>query len=396
MARPWALDGPTDYAIGHVRAVLPDAVLDDARVVVREGRIAEVGPHPAGFTADADGGGCWLLPGLIDVHSDVLAREAQPRPGVTLPPEVALDAARDRMRAAGVTTTFHGLAYQSRSAVGLEIGSPRADELAPSLDAAGEPALHRLDVRSGTGRALLEQRLAALPRRRLPIVVSHEDHTPGQGQYADPVTMRRWLENGEGMSPERAHEHVEWWRATRDERLDQRADTLAWLGSLAAAGRIVLFGHDPETAQDAEQLRARGGRVAEFPTTLAAARAARDLGLLVVAGAPNVVRGGSHAGNVSAAALVADGLVDALASDYLPWSLLSASVHLAASGLLPLPRAVGLVTGGPAACVGLADRGALAPGLRADLLLADLAGTRPRVLSVLTASHPCSDNLAGR
>lgn len=361
MLRPaWPLDAPPDdYVLGHVRAVLADRVLDDARIVVREGRIAEVGQHPSGTEADVDGRGRWLLPGLVDVHSDALGRAAQPRPGVSLDPDFALVSATDRLRGGGVTTAFHGLAFQARTPVGLPIGSPGAEELYDAVTAGGQYVLHRLDIRSATGRALLERRLDGLPTAGSPPVVSHEDHTPGQGQYADPATMERWLRTGEGMTAEQAAAHVSSWRASRDEHLDLRDETLAWLGGLARAGKIVLFGHDPQTREDVEGLAARGGRVAEFPTTIEAARAAQDHGLLAVAGAPNVVRGGSHAGNVSAAALVAEGLIDALATDYLPSALLPAALGLVRSGLATLPQAVALITSGPAACVGLVDRGAL-------------------------------------
>ncbi|MFC4005351.1 alpha-D-ribose 1-methylphosphonate 5-triphosphate diphosphatase [Prauserella oleivorans] len=388
---PWLLTTPADYDLGHVRAVLPDRVVEDARVVVRDGVIVDVGPHPRGASTDVDGGGLHLLPGLIDVHSDTLNKECHPRPGASLAPGLALASASARLRAAGITTAYHGLAYQERSAVGLPIDSPRAVELAPAVDAANgagalvdHRVLHRLDVRCVSGREQLEKRLAEPAAGDLP-VVSHEDHTPGQGQYADPATMRHWLEVGEGMTAADAAEHVAWWQASRERACAAGRDTLDWLGELARAGRIRLWGHDLDSAEAVDALLDRGGRVAEFPTTRAAAERAREAGVLVVAGAPNVVRGGSHAGNVSAAELAAAGLVDALASDYLPTALLPAAVHLAERGVLGLPEAIGLVTSGPANAVGLDDRGRLAAGRRADLVLADLAGPHPVVRWVARA-----------
>ncbi|WP_069111073.1 alpha-D-ribose 1-methylphosphonate 5-triphosphate diphosphatase [Jiangella alba] len=389
--RTWLLTTPADYDLGHVDAVLPGRVVRNARVVVRDGVIVEVAPHPPGAVTDVDGGGLHLLPGLVDVHNDTLGRECHPRPGASLDLDFAIASAGARLRAAGITTAFHGLAYQERSAVGVPIDSPRAPELAPVVDAAAGPVadhrvLHRLDQRCPAGRAQLEQRLASLPAGEIP-VVSHEDHTPGQGQYADPRTMQRWLEVGERMSPEQAAEHVAWWRTSRDRAVTVRDETLDWLGALARAGRIQLWGHDPATADDVDALIARGGRVAEFPTTRVAAERARAGGLAIVAGAPNVVRGGSHAGNVSAAELAAAGLVDVLASDYLPAALLPAAVQLARAGTVPLPAAVGLVTAGPAAAVGLHDRGQLIPGRRADLVLADLSAPHPIVHWVTRAGH---------
>lgn len=392
-AAAWPASGaPADYVLGHVRAVLPGRVLDEARIVVRDGLIAEVGPHPSGAGCDLDGRGVMCLPGLVDVHSDALARELHPRPGAAVPVGFAIRSAQARLLAAGTTTAYHGVAFQSQSPVGLPIGSPRASEVAASIDervhaggaAAGTSILHRVDVRCPDGLAALEERIAANPGRVL--VVSHEDHTPGQGQYADPASMRRWLVAGEGMGEAEAAAHVERLRADRDDRLDLRDQALERLGELARAGRIRLFGHDPASNAEIDELADRGGAVAEFPTTMEAARRARRRGLVVVAGAPNALRGGSHAGNVSASELVAAGFVDALASDYLPGAQLAAAVRLARLGLRTLPEAIGLIGSGPCRAVGLDDRGEITAGRRADLVVADLHGEWPLVHEVLRSS----------
>ncbi|MFD0472280.1 amidohydrolase family protein [Nonomuraea thailandensis] len=200
-----------------------------------------------------------------------------------------------------------------------------------------------------------------------PPLVSFKDHTPGQGQYRDSAVYRRWLEGTEGISPEEAQRRVETLVAERDTRIGHREIALGRLAELAAQGRARLLAHDPVTAAEIDVAVANGVAVAEFATTTGAARAARERGLRVVAGAPNVLRGGSHSGNVSAAELVAAGLVDGLSSDYLPSTPLAAALLLAARGIVPLPRAVALVTSGPAAVAGLADRGALVAGQRGDL-----------------------------
>ncbi|WP_225747415.1 hypothetical protein [Corynebacterium sp. Marseille-P4611] len=330
---PFTPDGAvSDLVIGHASAVLPDVVIEDARLIVRGGRIAHVGPHPPGASCDLDVRGAYLLPGLIDVHSDMLSREMRPRPGVVLDPSLAIASAGARLRAAGTTTVLHGLAFQERSIVGTAIDSPAASELSEALACTDDrqvdhQVLHRLDVRCEYGRELLEKELE--PRAELlsrpadrsgsPApegrgagvpVVSYEDHTPGQGQFADPMTMQRWLVLNEGMSQDDAADHVEWWRSSREKRQGVRDRVLAWLESLARKGLIRLFGHDLATRDDVEAAAALGCSVAEFPTTLEAARAARDQGMLVIAGAPNVVRGRSHTGNVSAAELVSAGLVE--------------------------------------------------------------------------------------
>lgn len=378
---PWK---STDYVVGHVAAVLGDRMIDNARVVVREGHVVEVGAHPPGASCDLDGRGAHLLPGLVDVHSDMLTKELCPRPGATLDPSFALGSAGARLRAAGITTAFHGLAFQQRSILGMPIGSPDAVDLShvlrnPPDTQADHRILHRLDVRCAYGRTTLDDHLARLPPEGGLPVVSYEDHTPGIGQFHDEATMRRWLVLGEGMTEQQAADHVAGLRRDRNLRLDIRDSALAWLGHLTHAGRIRLWGHDLATSAEVNALVAHGGTVAEFPTTLTAARAARERNMLIVAGAPNVIRGRSHTRNVSATELARAGLVDALASDYLPTAMLPAALKLARDGVMTLPRAIALVTAGPAACVGLHDRGSLREGARADLVLADLSSTWPVV-----------------
>ncbi|NEE00493.1 alpha-D-ribose 1-methylphosphonate 5-triphosphate diphosphatase [Phytoactinopolyspora halotolerans] len=396
-----AAHAPGRFVLGHVRAVVGGRIVDDARLVVRDGVIEEVGPHPAGRGADVDGAGLLCLPGLVDVHNDRLVRACRPRPGASVPADLAFQAVEAELLGAGITTAYHGVAFQARSAVGIPIESPTAGAVYETIQAAttggaghGAPPrmdhriLHRLDIRCPSGVAELAGRLDPAREAWPPPLISHEDHTPGQGQYADPGTMRRWLVEAEEMSAEQAASHVERLRVERDTQLHTRDAALDWLGGLAGRGRIRLAGHDPATEDEVDALVRRHGSVAEFPTTPEAAERARELGLHVVAGAPNVVLGRSHSGNVSAARLVEAGWVTALTSDYLPSALLAAGTELVRNGLATLPAAVALLTAGPADAAGLNDRGRLAPGLRADVVLADVSGRWPVVRCALPAAIP--------
>jgi alpha-D-ribose 1-methylphosphonate 5-triphosphate diphosphatase len=394
-ATPWTLGAPpASYVLGHVQAVLPDSVIDDARVVVRSGRIVAVEPNPPGFVPDVDGAGLMCLPGLIDTHSDALERERAPRPSADLPWDFALLSLEGKMRAAGITTVFHGAGFQHKAS-GLYQRSAHAAvelcEVVAARNAPGAPVdhrvLYRLDARSAQGAAALAGHLA--DASGVPLV-SHEDHTPGQGQYADRQYMERYVAGADDLSPEQARERVDELIADRERYLPVLERNMAWLGELARAGRIRLIGHDPDSAEAVQALRERGGSVAEFPTTVEAARIARELGLPVVMGAPNVLRGLSHSGNVSARELIEVGLVTSLASDYLPSGLLGAAFMIASAGLLPLPEAVGLVTSGPAHVAGLTDRGRLVPGLRADLVLVEPAGNWPVTWAVVRATEGAS------
>jgi alpha-D-ribose 1-methylphosphonate 5-triphosphate diphosphatase len=393
---PWTLGAaPADYVLGHVQAVLPGSVIDDARIVVRSGRIEAVEPHPAGSVADVDGAGLMCLPGLIDTHSDALERERAPRPSAYLPWDFALLSLEGKMRAAGITTVYHGAGFQEKTSGTYQRSASAAADLCAVIEArnaAGAPVdhrvLYRLDARSADGAAALADQLALAGDGQL---VSHEDHTPGQGQYADRVHMERYLASADNLTPEQAKLRVDKLIADRERYLPVLERNMAWLGELAKAGKIRLVGHDPDSAEAVQALRERGGSVAEFPTTVAAARTARELGFPVVMGAPNVLRGLSHSGNVSARELIELSLVTSLASDYLPSGLLGAAFMIANAGLLPLPAAVGLVTSGPAEVAGLSDRGRLVPGLRADLVLVEPAGNWPVSWACVRAAEVSSE-----
>ncbi|WP_433279110.1 alpha-D-ribose 1-methylphosphonate 5-triphosphate diphosphatase [Pseudonocardia xinjiangensis] len=340
-----------------------------------------------------DGAGLLCVPCVVDVHSDGLEREVLPRPGARLPWEFAILSFEGKLRAAGVTTVFHGASFEEGTSPSTVRTVATTRELCAAVAERGVAAvdhriLHRLDVRSPEGLAALRERLAGASPGDVPALVSHEDHTPGQGQYADRSHYERYVAGTRGLSDGEARDHVDRLIIERDDRLPIRAEALDWLGGLARSGAIRLLGHDPASAAEIDDLVARGGAVAEFPTTLEAAAAARERGLPVVAGAPNVLRGRSHAGNVSGGELAARGLLTALASDYLPSGLLPAAFLLAARGVVSLPAAVALVTAGPAEVAGLTDRGRLGAGMRADLVLVEPGEPWPVIRSVLRAETP--------
>jgi alpha-D-ribose 1-methylphosphonate 5-triphosphate diphosphatase len=383
----------TPTVLVHGRAVLPDRVIDDARVVIEDGLITDVGPAaPGAVPAGAiDLYGALLLPGIVDTHSDGLENELRPRPGAEFDLDFAVTSFEGRVRAAGMTTIFHGVAYEDHYRKGRTVKrSMLLDAAIRKRAASGRAlvdhrALYRLDARDPAGLTALEE---ALTRPSAPPpLVSFEDHTPGQGQYADVTYYLRWLEGSEGISADEARRRTDALVAERDTLIDHREVALARLASYAEQGRARLLAHDPVNAEEIAVALAHGVAIAEFPTTVEAARAAREKGLHIVAGAPNVLRGGSHSGNVSAAELVEAGLVDGLTSDYLPSTPLAAAVLLAARGLVDLPGAVRLVTSGPAGVAGLADRGELVAGKRADLIAVTVDDGWPTVRMTISQAQ---------
>jgi alpha-D-ribose 1-methylphosphonate 5-triphosphate diphosphatase len=397
----WALQTPpADYVLGNVRAVLPDTVIDDAHVVVRDGRIAEVLPSSGARVPDVDGGGLHVVPGLVDVHSDGLEKERLPRPGVPLPWMFSMASFEGKIRAAGITTVFHGASFSDRQTAKNERSVLMAEEMCEAIEAwnardvderlVDHHILHRLDVRSQPGldslRGYIEKRVDnGFFNADHPAVISHEDHTPGIGQYADRTFFETYVKAMQGVSEEDARAHVDLIAAEREANIGVREESMAWLHDRSMGGIARVFGHDPESAVEIADLAARGGNVAEFPTTIEAAREAVARGMSVIMGGPNIIRGGSHSGNVSAEELASLGVVTALASDYLPSSLMGAAFSLAERNILSLPEAVGLVTSGPAKAVGLHDRGSLVEGQRADLVLVSIEHGCPVIRSVLRA-----------
>ena len=374
--------------IRHVRAVLPDRILDEAVVVAEDGVLTEIftGPGPADAV---DGRGAFLLPGLVDTHSDGLEKELQPRPSVLFEVGFGLASFEGRVRASGITTVFHATGFYSDNRKGRSIDGARARERAIRERMSSGQAqidhrmLFRLDARDPDGLTALGQTLELYAGADIPPLVSYEDHTPGQGQFRDlDAYIRLYLSGREDHEAARAE--VRELIAHRDERIGHRAVALAWL--LERRDAVRMLAHDLVTRAEVDELAACGLGVAEFPTTLEAALAAREHGLLIVAGAPNVLRGGSHSGNVSAAELVAHGLVDGLSSDYMPFTMVGAAFRLASEGLADLPAAVRLVTDGAARVAGFTDRGRLEVGMRADLALATVDAGWPTVRGTWTAN----------
>jgi len=351
-------------ALANARLVLPDGI-HHGGITIAGGRIAAIHATAPPDAHDLDGD--YLLPGLVDLHTDNLERQVQPRSNARWPSRSALIAHDAQCAAAGITTVFDALClgdlgFEPDRHQTFTDGLADLDALAPTGLLRAEHLLHLRCELPADGMPALFATVADHPRLRL---VSLMDHTPGIGQYAD---IPRWqaLRRRDGLTQAAIDDQLIRLHAQRDRlRAANRRDLLA---TVRAAGHtLVLASHDDATAEEIAENHADGITISEFPVTLDAARAARAAGMQVIAGAPNLVRGGSHAGNVAAADLVRAGLVDAFASDYVPAALLEAAFAASRLGLA-LPDAVALVTDRPARMAGLTDRGRIAPGLRADLV----------------------------
>lgn len=378
--------------ITNVRAVVGPTLLSEATIVVDDGVITDVVDGVRPSSTALDGRGLLVIPGLIDTHSDGLEKEANPRRTAFFPMDFALGSFEGRVRAAGITTLTHGVAYQDKPRLARSVDSARAmydiiqarrEEATTRVD---HQVLYRVEARDESAvRPLVEDILDGRTAGSRRPLVSFEDHTPGQGQFRDRAQYEAAV-NPEELKPgQTAADYVDELIAEAEHLADLRDKNLALLSPLAKAEKIVMLAHDPEDAEDIARRAEAGAHVAEFPVSLEAAQAAREHGMPVVMGAPNALRGSSHSGNASARELVAAGLCQVIASDYMPSSMLASVYAMVDDGIVSLPDAIALVTSGPAAMLGLDDRGTIAEGKRADLLLVDDSGPWPQVMQSWSA-----------
>jgi alpha-D-ribose 1-methylphosphonate 5-triphosphate diphosphatase len=349
----------------NARVVLEDDVVHGSVRVV-DGVIRDVSDTPSAGGVDLQGD--FLMPGVVEVHTDQVEAHFQPRPQRYWDPIPAVIAHDAQMATSGMTTVLDAL----RIGTGPTDGNNMAKNARTLVDAvvhAAESGLLRADhfvhLRCEVSTPDVVDVFDEVGAHERVRMVSLMDHTPGQRQYADVEAFRTYMVGKGRLTHDQFDAHV-----AELHRLSARyADPHRRLMAERASARgIMMAAHDDATQAHVDEGVALGVGISEFPTTVDAARAAQAAGQLVVMGAPNVVRGGSHSGNVAAAELLALGLLDILSSDYVPASPLQAAFLLSARGDATLPAATRLISANPARAIGLDDRGAIAPGLRADLI----------------------------
>lgn len=364
------------------RALLGEELMESAvRISGRD--ISAVGADHGRSAVTLDARGLLVLPGVVDLHGDAFERQMMPRPGVDFPIDVALADSDRQAIANGITTVFHAATWSWEP--GLRSGDnarrllDAIESLRPNL--AADTRFHlrhetyNLDAESEIGRWLSEGRIDLL---------AFNDHMESTiAGLARPHKRNRMVERT-GLSDDAFDELAQ--------RVVSRADevpaSIARLCGVARTNGVMMLSHDDDSPDMRQAFRAQGVAIAEFPVNESTAREAAASGDFIVFGAPNVVRGGSHTGWTRASDMVEKGLCSVLASDYYYPAPLLAAFRLAADGILPLARAWRLVSTAPAQAAGLSDRGRLAPGHRADILLVDDAvPLRPRVIAVIVAGR---------
>lgn len=352
--------------IHNARLIMSNEIIHGSVSVVN-GRIDSIDSGLSTTPGAIDFEGDFLMPGMIEIHTDNFERHLMPRPKVLWAEKPALIAHDAEIACAGITTVFDALGVGE-----ADTESVRGQTWATVLMALDQytkddllRADHYIHVRCELPAPNTIELFEPFQDHSRLSLISLMDHTPGQRQWEDIEQARIYFTGKKGWSHDKFEDKVSK-AAILQEKFS--APHRKFFVDYSKRTGIHLASHDDTTEAHVQQAFAEGASMSEFPTTIAAARCAKNLGLLTVMGGPNVVRGGSHSGNVSATELAKQGLLDVLSSDYVPGSLLSAVTRLVQEGVMTLPQAVATATRHPAQATGLNDRGALEIGFRADLV----------------------------
>ncbi len=355
--------------INNVKLILENEVLDGS-IETEDGIIRRFGENRSRLPQALDGEGGWLLPGLIELHTDNLDKYFTPRPNVDWPAHSAMSSHDALMIANGITTVLDAVSIGDVRDGGhrLENLQKMIGAVINSQQAGRNRAEHRLHLRCELPHHSTLPLFEQLVDKPGVSLVSLMDHSPGQRQFASLAKYREYYQGKYHLDPRQMAEFEE-----EQIGLAQQwsAPNRAAIAAHCRQRSLSLASHDDATDEHVAESAALGSAIAEFPTTETAAVASRRYGLQVLMGAPNIVRGASHSGNVAAHHLAALGVLDILSSDYYPASLMDAAFRIAHDdrNAFTLPQAVKLVTLNPARSLGLSDRGLIAEGKRADLVL---------------------------
>ncbi len=355
----------SELAFTNARIVLRDEVITGS-VLVRDGVIAAIDTGSVSHGEDV--GGEYLIPGLVELHTDHFESHYRPRQGVTWNALAALQAHDAQVAGAGITTVFDAVRIGSDPETG-----DITEDVRLMVEAVAEAdaddrlrADHHIHLRCELATPDVAEHFLAHCTNPIVGLASLMDHTPGARQY---VTLEHYIayyQKKLRLSDTEMAQFIAERQKARRLHADGNREAILERGREIG---LAFASHDDATVEHVDEAVRDGMSIAEFPTTMEAAQACHAAGLAVLMGAPNVVRGKSHNGNISAAELARAGVLDVLSSDYVPFALLYAAFLLPElADSIALPDSVAMVSARPAAAAQLADRGQIAVGKRADLV----------------------------
>ena len=368
-----------ETVLTNARIVLADEIVEGS-LLLRDGAIAAIDSGPT--RTGEDMGGDYVIPGLVELHTDHLEGHYAPRPKVRWNPIAAVLAHDAQVATAGITTVLDALRVGMDDDADLKSDDVRklADAIEDSVRQDRLRADHFIHLRCEVSAPDCLKAFENFETDDRVKLASLMDHAPGQRQFVNLETYAYYYQRKLKLSDRDFQKFCEKRMA---ESATNSGPNRVFISAACRERGIVLASHDDATVGHVDEAIEQGVRVAEFPTTEEAARASKAAGLGVLMGAPNVMRGASHSGNVSARTLAGDGLLDILSSDYIPFSLIQSAFFLGdvVEGI-SLPQAVAMVSKNPADAVGLADRGVIEPDRRADLVRVRVADHVPVVRTV--------------
>ncbi len=354
--------------LSNFTLVLPDEIVSHGSLRVEDGVIAEIRPEPVANAA-IDGGGRLLMPGFVDLHGDMVEREIAPRPNAPMPIDFSIHELDKKLAAAGVTTAFAAVSFATESVYGHVRSLETTSAVIEGINRLQDDLLidHRVHARYEITNVGAAPALEKLLEAGHVDMVSLTDHTPGQGQYNNIQSYILSIAERRAISEEMAAEMVA-------KRIEMRNNPdieikLKQVVDLALKHKLSLASHDDDSAEKVAQMHDLGVTISEFPVTLPAAEEARRRGLWTLMGAPNALRGQSMSGNLSAIDAAAAGLLTVIAADYHPAAFVPGIFKIA--DRTSLPYAVAMATRNAARSAGLLDRGEIAVGQQADLVVVE-------------------------
>jgi alpha-D-ribose 1-methylphosphonate 5-triphosphate diphosphatase len=370
---------PRNFVLTNARLVTATGILEDASLRIENGKITEIGQGALSGTREINVQGNYLFPGFVDMHSDAIEKGIEPRPNTFFPVDIAVFELDKKIASCGITTMFHSLSFAE-----MEVGL-RSNSTAAGIIRQISGFRSQLKVNTKIHARFEITDLGAVPflesliQDELIHLFSFMDHSPGQGQFRDITSYKSYYGPVYGKSDAEMDGIINRKQRARENGSPGAVESLV---TLCKEHSISIASHDDDSREKIEWLHKMGIGMTEFPVNIEAVRAAREHGISVCLGSPNVVRGESQARNLSAREAISWGYGDILCSDYAPMTLLHAVLALERLGILPLHEAVNMVSLNPARAVGIADTtGSLEIGKDADILIVDASEGFPRILS---------------
>jgi alpha-D-ribose 1-methylphosphonate 5-triphosphate diphosphatase len=364
--------------LSNLNLVLADEIIEGGSVRIEDGEVAEIRAGPV-IQPTFDGGGRLLMPGFVDLHGDMVEREIAPRPNAMMPIDFGVHELDKKLASAGVTTAYAAVSFATESVYGHIRSLENTRAIIEGIKRLNGTLLidHRVHARYEITNIDAAPALEALLHSGLVDMVSLTDHTPGQGQYNNLDSYIASISERRAVTREMAEEIVARRIALRHDSAEVDARLRDIVG-LSLRHNLSLASHDDDSVEKVAEMHDLGVTISEFPVTLEAAEEARRRGLWTLMGAPNALRGTSMSGNLSALDAARAGLLTILAADYHPAAFLLGALKIAEASGGNVAKAVAMTGRNPARAAGLMDRGEIAIGQRADLIVVE-AGEVPRI-----------------